>query len=259
MEFSFKELYQVVLKATSNIEINGQIIKPNETIAAFDKIQLADFKEKTKMVTAHGGYQDLDRVWWESPEEINLVFSQGIFSNVQYALMTNSKLLKTKENESIYLNKRVIKDADDEGNVTLDEDPYDYFFIYDMATGLPIEYTQIDERHIRVSLTVKSVLLDYASKYDNGAGVLWIGAPLVNNCLYFEGKTRVKDDITGLVRTGVLKIPKLKLMSDLSIRIGKEATPVVGTLRAVALPFGPKGNLRIMEMEFLNDDIDSDV
>lgn len=259
MEFSFKELYQVVLKATSNIEIDGKVIQPNETIAAFDKIQLANFRENVDVRTAHGGYRDLDRVWWESPKNIDLTFTQGIFSKIQFALMTNSRLLRKADESSIYINKRVIKDADDEGNVVLDEEPFDYFFIYDMSTGLPVEYTQTGELQINVGLTVKSVLLDYASKYDNNADVLCIGAPLIQNCVYFEGRTRVKEDITGQVKTGILTIPKLKLMSDLSIRIGKDATPVVGTLHAVAIPFGARGNTRIMEMTFLEEDIDTDI
>jgi hypothetical protein len=62
-----------------------------------------------------------------------------------------------------------------------------------------------------------------------------------------------------LVKTGIINIPKLKLMSDLSIRLGKEAIPLVGKLDAIALPVGGKGDKKIMEIIFLDDDVDSDM
>jgi hypothetical protein len=42
-ELGFKELYSVLLKATYPIEVGGNIIEPGETIASFDKIQIANF------------------------------------------------------------------------------------------------------------------------------------------------------------------------------------------------------------------------
>ena len=44
-EFGLKELYDVSLKATYPIETNGRKIEVGEVIAAFDKIQLANFQE----------------------------------------------------------------------------------------------------------------------------------------------------------------------------------------------------------------------
>jgi hypothetical protein len=82
---------------------------------------------------------------------------------------------------------------------------------------------------------------------------------LTNGYLSLEGKTRVKDDITGQVTTGIIKIPKLKLMSDLSMRLGQDAVPVVGRLDAIAVPTGERGHKKVMELIFLNDDIDSDM
>jgi hypothetical protein len=93
----------------------------------------------------------------------------------------------------------------------------------------------------------------------NGYQKATIGRELISGFISLEGKTRVKDDITGQTKTGIIKIPKLKLMSDLSIRLGKDATPTVGRLSAVAVPDGRKGNKKVMEILFLNDDIDSDM
>jgi hypothetical protein len=42
-EIGFKELYEVSLKSTLPIEVGGISIEPGETIAFFDKIQIANF------------------------------------------------------------------------------------------------------------------------------------------------------------------------------------------------------------------------
>ena len=82
---------------------------------------------------------------------------------------------------------------------------------------------------------------------------------MIEGFLRLEGKTRVKDDISGKVRTGIFEVPKLKLMSDLSMRLGKNANPVVGSLGAMALPNGNRENVTVMDIFFLDDDIDSDM
>ena len=48
-------------------------------------------------------------------------------------------------------------------------------------------------------------------------------------------------------------------MSNLSIRLGENANPVVGRFQAKALPDGETTDQKVMEMYFLNDDIDSDM
>jgi hypothetical protein len=77
--------------------------------------------------------------------------------------------------------------------------------------------------------------------------------------LSFTAKTRIKDDVTGQVKTGIINIPKLKLMSDLSMVLGENAAPQVGRFDAVAIPVGTKGNQVVMEFIMLEDDIDSDI
>ena len=44
-DVNFKELYEVTLKATYPIEVNGRTIEIGETIALFDRIQLANFAD----------------------------------------------------------------------------------------------------------------------------------------------------------------------------------------------------------------------
>ena len=74
-EFGMKELYSVFLKTTYSMRMNGKDFEENEIIAAFDKIQIANFKEIVSRVSANGGYQNETRVIWEDPKEIQLNFT----------------------------------------------------------------------------------------------------------------------------------------------------------------------------------------
>lgn len=71
-EIGFKELYDVALKATYPIEIGGRTIEQGETVALFDKIQLANFQEVKNFASANGGFDNRGHVFWETTKEIKL-------------------------------------------------------------------------------------------------------------------------------------------------------------------------------------------
>ena len=77
-EFSLSELYEVFIKTTYPIEIGEKTLEAGETLCVFDKIQISNFYEIKNYITAHGGYGDADRVFWENTKEIDITFSQGI-------------------------------------------------------------------------------------------------------------------------------------------------------------------------------------
>ena len=259
-----RELYDVTLKATYPIEINGEKIEKGETVAAFDNIFIANFNENKDFISARGGFDNRAQVIWETTENINLTFSQGVFSKTQFALMSNSKLIKCKKNEEdiVLISKREEKESDENGIVTFSKEPSNYrkVFIYDKETGKKIEsFNHIENNKYDIGVPFKEVLLDYYFEYKNGYDEMIVGERLIEGFLTLEGKTKLKDDKTGQVITGIILIPKLKLMSRLSMRLGSEANPLVATFNAIGYPVGEKGNKRVMELIYLNDDIDSDM
>ena len=56
-----------------------------------------------------------------------------------------------------------------------------------------------------------------------------------------------------------MRIPRLKLVSDLSMRLGREAGPLLASFSAVGYPAGDGRDKMVMEMLFLNDDIDAEM
>lgn len=260
-EFGLKELYSVVLKTTYPIEVAGRNFEAGEVIARFDKIQIANFKELVSRVSANGGYDNRAHVIWEDPKEIQLSFTQGIFSTTQFALLSNSRLVQNQPNQEIYIPKHFKGESDDLGRIELNKRNVKDIFIYDARTYEKIIPKSIDLENgeIVIDQPYCDVEIDFNYCYQDKAISCIIGRKLIQGYLQLEGKSRVKDDITGKVRTAILRIPRLKLVSDLSMRLGREATPVLANFNAIGLPVGERGSKKIMELLFLNDDIDADM
>ena len=121
---------QCYLKATYPIEIGNKTIETKEVIAKFDKIQIAGLDEIKRLVSANGGFDNRPHVFWETTKEIDLNFSQGIFSKDQFALMTNSKLFEIEEGKPVLITKMETLESDEENKIYLKEIPVD-LFIYE--------------------------------------------------------------------------------------------------------------------------------
>ena len=254
-EFGLKELYDLTLKATYPMEIEGRSFERGEVIARFDKIQLANFSEITSRVAAKGGYLNEPLVFWEDPKEIQLKFTQGIFSRTQLALLSNSNLIKSNSGEKIIVPGHYLGESDDNGKIYLPKKEVFNVFVYETLTSKKITPEDIDSKN--GVITISQLYGDVEVNFD--FSVLRVGDRLIQGYLLLEGKTRVKDDITGKTRTAILRIPRLKLVSDLSMRLGREAGPVLASFSAIGLPTGERGSKRVMEMYFLNDDEDADI
>ena len=257
-EFGMKELYSVFIKTTYPMRINGKDFEEGEIIAAFDKIQLANFQEIQKAVSANGGFDNRPQVIWKSTKEVDFIFSQGIFSKEQFALLTGANLVKS--GDRVELTQREIVETDENGNFELKNLPQGSLFIYDSNGNKIInDYVARNGKKVNIMGSVyEELICDYNFIYESNVSSLVIGQELVKGYLSLEARTRVKDDITGHTKTGIIKIPQLKLMSDLSMRLGENATPLMGSFKAIGYPVGSRGDTKVMEILFLEDDIDSD-
>lgn len=255
---SFKTLEQVYLKTTYDMEAGGREFKEGETIAVFDKIQISGLNELKSYVAARGGFDNRGHVFWETTDQIQFTFTQGVFSDTQFGLLNNAKIIKIEEEAPILISQIEELESDENGFITTKYAAVDQIFIYDKETGDRLLWIKSGDR-LHINEGFKEVIVTYRYAYGGGARVANIGQRFMSGFLALEGKTRVKDDTSGLVTTGIIKIPKLKLMSGLSIRLGKQANPVVGNFSAVGIPVGERNSSYVCELLFLNNDIDSDM
>ena len=260
-EFGLKELTDLTLKATYPIEMEGRKFEAGEVIARFDKIQIANFKELTSRVSANGGKSNAPLIIWEDPKEIQLSFTQGIFSKRQFALLSNANLVKSAPSEEILVSAQFKGESDENGEIHLGKEKVSNVFVYNANTFEKINPINVDlEKGVLViDQPYCNVEVDYQYNYTNGFTTMTIGQKLINGFLSLEGKTRVKDDITGKTHTAILRIPRLKLVSDLSMRLGREAGPLLANFSAIAYPQSAGRDKKIMEMLFLSDDIDAEM
>lgn len=256
-EFSFKELYDVSLKTIQPIEFCGRNFEKGEIIAIFDKINIANIHEIKKNVSAKGGYNNANLVTWEHTQQVDFHFTQGVFSKSQFGLLMNANMIYQINGGGVVISKREKVNSDEDGNIQLKHSPID-IYIYDEEFN-KLEYIQVNNKTYKIITPFKKVIVDYTYNHDEKITKVQIGKTALNGYLELEGKTRYKDDESGHVRTGIIKIPKLKLMSELSIRLGEYASPVVGAFSGVGYPVGVRGDQTVMEIYFLDDDIDSDI
>lgn len=259
-EFGMQELYSVQLKSTYPIEIKGVQYAAGEVVAAFDKIQIANFQEINREIAAQGGYQNKKLVIWDRTEGVNLIFTQGVFSKTQLGLMHNARVLSIGEGKRIRIAQRDELETDSEGKITLTHVPIDsWIFVYNRETGEKLtNLSMIDAQTIQTPLIYKEVVVDYEYGYDNGADVELIGEEIFDGFLTLEGRSRIKDDITGETHTAIIYIPKLKITSDFNLTLGQNAQPMVGQFKGMALSIGGRKTSKALEIYFLDEDIDRD-
>lgn len=254
--FTFKELEPCYLKATYPIEIGERIFEPGEILAKFEKIQVAGLDGLYQTVSAHGGFDDRGYVFWETLREINLTFSKGVFSKSQLALLSNSKLTEKKPQEKQLIMFDEEKESNEIGVFDLKYEPKT-LFVYDKETFKKLEFEQ-NGKEIGIAEPYKEVVAQYTFEYQSPVQTIELGNNLFDGFLQLEGRTRIKDDETGKVITGIIQIPKIKLYSGLSLRLGTSASPVVANFNGVGLPVGSKEKSYVAKFSFLENDIDSD-
>ena len=253
---SFKELYDVHLKTTQNIEINGRVFEEGETIALFNKIQISGLTEFKDYTVARSGFGNIGHVYWENTKSVRFTFSQGVFSNTQFGILNNAKVIQT--DDPILVTKVEELETDEVGRILTTNEAVDQIFIYNKETCKKIPWWRVAD-YLKTDTQYTDVIIHYRYNYTNSGSVVKIGQRCLKGFLELEGKTRVKDDTSGLITTGIIKIPKLKLMSGLSMKLGAQASPVVGTFEGEGVPVESKYNSYVMEIDFLNNDIDSDM
>lgn len=250
-----KDIYECIFRATYDMKIGDRLIKTGEPIVMFDSLQLVDFQEIKDRIDAKGGYNNQTWVSWESTREEQIAFSQGTLSKTHLAILGNAVM-----NKEEYVEVPKIETGEILENLRfhLRYEPIpNSVFVYNKNSGATINFTVDGQDIVCEADPYTEIQIYYNFNYKN-AEVINIGRQLIKGYISMTAKTRLKDDVTGKIVTGIISIPRLKLMSDFSIRLGNDAPPAIGYFRVSAFPTGSKGSEKVMDIILLNDDIDSE-
>ena len=267
--FGAKELYGVTLKCTSNMEINGEWFEEGEPIISFDKIQIAYLEEQKKRVSAKGGYGNQSLIRWEDTSGMGIQFSEGVISKTGLSILSNSKILSQGKGLTVPYSE-TLESIKEDGKYYLylrhniDKKPYLY---RNGKKWRDFDYGNFDSRgkilvngvndDLEEEIPIYTIYYDY--KYNNGSEQFCIGQRLVRGFLSLTGRMRLKDDQSGKETTCLIEIPKVELMSDLTMRLGSGVNPYVYGFNLQAHPVGERGNQYVCKFTMLDEDIDSDI
>lgn len=258
-KFGTKELYDVSLKTTFPMRVGNRELEEDETILHFKNIEISTLDTVTSRVAAVGGFDNRPQVIWEQTRQVNFTMKKGVLSRTSWALISNSQIVnKNQKSTGLEISYYEELESNENNQIILKYKPTK-LFLYNRATGARIKDYSINDTVITVSAPYIEIIADYKFNYDDKAESLLIGKRLLEGYLKLEGKIELKDDKDGLEKTGILAIPKITLVTDLSIRLGTEAQPLVGTFDMIGFPVGSRGNSSVCSITFLEENLRSDI
>lgn len=271
-----KELFDVNIRLNNPITIGNRAYDINETILSFDKAQIAQFQQNKTKTYARGGYQNRMLVDWETEKECNFAITHGVLSPLSWAVLTNSKITERKNKSVQYKESLQVTEGENENGdfwyVDLkfipngceepmglqynpDNEPMPmgrkpwlplkpqpprkdiFIFCYDEETGQKIKNFEILGNRIIFKAEHRKVVVDYTFNYDDKYREISVGNRLFTGELNLTAKMTTKDYVTGEPRTAILFIPRLKIDSNLVMKLGTyEDDPVISNFYFTGYP-----------------------
>lgn len=250
-----KELYDVSLRLNTPLEIGRRQYDINEVILNFSTAEIAQFQENKRNTPARGGYHNPVLLNWEVDKEATFAITHGVLSPTSWALLSNSRINEPKKKSVSY--SETCQVIEDQGCVYIDlkycpnalpplgaqpnpdNEPLpmgrredlmlkplppsrtQWIFCYDVETGERIKDFKVYMNRIYFKKEYRKVMVDYTFTYEDKIKVIEVGNKLLNSFCRLDGKMSVKDEKSGEVTTAILEMPKIKLSSSLSMRLGK--------------------------------------
>ena len=296
--FGHKELYEVVLRAKNAMQFGSRYIEADEPVLYFNNVNMSLLTEQNRPVFARGGWGNMPRVIWEERSEVQFQMIEGVMSSVGMGILLSSNVLSEQDKQPLYIHMKEgpyaphLKVNENTGEVDyvyvdLKYRPVEFEstkkktfifnysqnaiqkkiygqFIKDIIDGFgqPVYRVALYEDK-NCSIQAKNsdkYVIDYYYKYEDEALIYSVQKERFNGLFTLEAKFYSKDENEGNNYTNVLYMPKVRIVSNINLRLGERADPTVSTFNIIGLPetVGDQKNL-IMEITRLGQDIDGDI
>lgn len=289
--FGVKELYEVVLRAKGPMKFGDRNVEDGEPVLYFENISMSLLTQQASPIMARGGWANLPRVIWEDRSEVTFTLSEGVMSSISMGILLSANVTNATKEKALDISKREgpftlvpYMDGDKEVKVLyLMNEPVLYpekkTFIFEYARDVAQKkvYGKIvgDKDELsRTRLAIfedkaceinadgnKKYIVDYYYKYNNDALLYTIEKERFNGLFTLEGKFYSKDENDGLNYTNLIYMPKVRVVSDIGLRLGERADPTVSVFNIIGLPenVGANKNGLILEITRLNSDEDNQI
>ena len=284
--FGIKELYEVVLKAYSPMQFGSRRLEAGEPVLYFEKVNMAVLNERQSAIMARGGWSNMPRVIWEDRSEVQFSLTEGVMSSIGMGILLSSTVYEQKQSsESLLIPKREGPFELEDGRIYITHQPVLYptkkVFIYEYERGVAQRkvFGQLDPENDRYNSfldqneicikvfdnkegneadATKHYIVDYYYEYKDEALIYTIQKERFNGLFTLEGKFYSKDENDGLNYTNLIYMPKVRVVSDINLRLGERADPTTSVFNIIGLPENVVGNKKgmILEITRLSEDID---
>ena len=286
--FGVKELYEVVLRAKVPMQFGSRFLEEGEPVLYFENITMSVLQQKTNAIMARGGWANLPRVIWEDRSEVQFVMQEGVMSSISLGVLLSAKVTTQLDNEGpLLINKREGPfEIQEDARIFLEHWPVEYprkkTFIYEyerdvaqkkiygkriegLDDGFGVERPCLElyqDKALEEKADInKKYIVDYYYEYGNEALIYTIQKERFNGLFTLEGKFYSKDENEGKNYTNLIYMPKVRVVSDINLRLGERADPTMSVFNIIALPETVSSNKQslIMEITRLSDDIDGNI
>ena len=256
-----RELYQGIFRTLAPLTINDVHYAAGDTLLVFDNIQEIAFNENIQSYAATGGWNNRPLVRWEYTREVDCAMNVGVINKTAYGIM-NAYPTRQSTGYAIHQIENLPCDS---GVIECrhEVDPTRPTRVWEVQGGVAarefLDFS-IDGTTIRLEEESESnVLVDYWYQYQDEVATIEVGNKDLNGYLEFTGKFYYVDEYSGVRKTGLIQIPKVRVESGFSIRLGRNANPVISILRFQAVPNGVRGDGKALEILYLDEDIDAEI
>lgn len=287
--FGVKELYEVVLRAKVPMQFGSRYIEEGEPVLYFENVSLATLDERSTPIFARGGWANLPRVIWEDRDAVQFVLSEGVMSSISMGVLLSAVTTAPVKDEPLLIAKRegpmTLNDRHElflEHWPTLNKQKKCFIFEYDRnvaqkkvygrrifehkdpfdeSQSLPCIQVYTDKNLTQLAEGNKEYIVDYYYEYNNDALIYTIQKERFNGLFTLEGKFYSKDENDGLNYTNLIYMPKVRVVSDINLRLGERADPTVAVFNIIGMPenVGDNKKSMILEITRLSDDIDDNI
>ena len=262
--FGVKELSQATLRAKVPMQFGKRYVEAGEPVLYFENVSISMLSEKSQPVMARGGWGNFPRVVWEDRDVIQFSLSEGVMSSISMGILLSAEVTENKIEDPILVPKREGPFILDNNHrvflqewptVTKDNKAFIFEYARDVAQKkvygklihgisdpfdstkeLPCVEIYKDKQLTELADIDKEYLIDYFYKYKSEALIYTVHKDRFNGLFTLEGKFYSKDENDGINYTNLLCMPKVRVVSDINLRLGERADPTMSVFNIIGMP-----------------------
>ena len=271
------------------MKFGSRYIEADQPVLYFENVNISLLSQRNAPIMARGGWANLPQVVWEDRSEVSFTLSEGVLSSVGMGILFSANVVENTGKEELLVRRRQGPfDLDNNGYIYLKNWPIDAqkkkTFIYKYARDtiqqkvygkrihgvldpfednkeLPcIQIYQDKELTTQADKNVQYIV-EYYYEYPTEALIYHIQKQRFNGLFSLEGKFYSKDENEGINYTNLIYMPKVRVVSDINLRLGEKADPTMSVFNIIGIPENMGSNKEglILQITRLDSDIDSEI